>query len=104
MVSHPSEFKYILIDESGVALIADTTLKVRELVAEHLFYGWGPTDLAQNHGSLSLKHVYAALAYYYEHQQKIDDQIKDDLRYVEESRQLAGASLIERKLHQQQAS
>src|ERR1700735_1656436 len=104
MVSSGSEYKHIVVDAQGNALISETTMKVRELVAEHLFYGWQPLELAQNHDYLTLSQVYAALAYYYEHQAEVDAQIKADLAAVEELRKRFGESLLERKLKKDRAS
>jgi uncharacterized protein (DUF433 family) len=104
MVGSGSEFKHIVLDESGNALIGETTMKVRELVAEHLFYGWQPLELARNHDYLTLSQIYAALAYYHEHQAEVDAQIKADLADVAELRRLAGESLLARKLRQDRAS
>jgi len=65
----------ITFDERGRPLIAGTTMKVIELVAEHLAYGWSPEELKYQHPYLSMGQVYAALTYYWNHQQEIDQEI-----------------------------
>lgn len=104
MVSSGSDFKHIVLNERGDAVIGETNMKVRELVAEHLFYGWQPLELARYHEYLTLSQVYAALAYYHEHQAEVDAQIKADLAYSDQVRKQAGQSLLERKLRQDRAS
>lgn len=100
MFSRKDQNYHIVFDERGNALIANTTMKVRELVAEHLFYGWQPTELAHQHDYLSLGQIYAALSYYYDHQSEIDQQIKADLAFGSELSKRLGQSLLSRKLQQ----
>jgi len=65
----------ITFDERGRPLIAGTTMKVIELVSEHLAYGWGPEELQYQHPYLSMEQVHAALSYYQAHRQEIDQEI-----------------------------
>jgi len=40
-----TEYKYIAMDENQVPYIAGTTMKVIELVAAHIAFGWSPAEL-----------------------------------------------------------
>jgi uncharacterized protein (DUF433 family) len=66
-------------DERGVVWIADTNTKVKEVVLDQMAYGWDAQEIHRQHPHLSLAHIHAALAYYYDHQAEIDAQIKGDL-------------------------
>jgi uncharacterized protein (DUF433 family)/antitoxin component of MazEF toxin-antitoxin module len=83
----------VLLDDRNVPMIAGTTLKVIQLVIEHLTYGWSPEELKYQHPYLSLGQVYSALAYYWNHQEEIEQEIERQSHAVE---QLRRASLHSR--------
>ena len=56
-------------------LIAGKGFKVIHLIREHVAYGWSAEELALNHPQLTLGEVYAALAYYADHREKLDGEI-----------------------------
>jgi uncharacterized protein (DUF433 family) len=56
-------------------LIAGKKFKVIHLMREHLPYGWGAEELALNHPQSTLGEVYAALAYYADHRERLDGEI-----------------------------
>lgn len=59
----------------GQALIADSGVRVLDLVASHLYRGLSPDELAANF-NLDLGQVFAALAYYYQNKAALDDQLR----------------------------
>ena len=69
----------IELDERGVAWIADTKVKVTEVVLDKLAMGWSPEEIHFQHSDLSLAQIYAAFTYYYENQATLDEQIKSGL-------------------------
>ena len=77
-------YEHIEIDQTGVPLIAGTTMKVVELVTSHLAYGWSPEELHFQFPHLTLGEIYAALAYYWDHKADIDADMIRRERYVEE--------------------
>ena len=91
-------YKSILLDSHGRAVIDGTGIKVRELVLDHLAYGWSPQELRWQHPVLSLSQVHAALAYYYENSQQMDEDIRADLAWVEAEREKSQASPLHLKL------
>jgi uncharacterized protein (DUF433 family) len=82
-------YKHVVLDEQGTPIIASTTMKVKELVAERLAWGWSPEELLINHPYLTLGQIFSALAYYADHQAEIDQAIKEDVRYIDELRRKA---------------
>jgi uncharacterized protein (DUF433 family) len=84
MLSQPSEYKHIILDPDGTATIDGTTMKVKELVLEHIAYGWTAEQLQREHPHLLLSQVHVALAYYFDHQSQLDREIEADLKMVEE--------------------
>src|SRR5215471_12686496 len=67
---------HIEIDDNGVAWITDANTKVIEVVLDKLAYGWSPEEIHFQHSYLSLAQIYAALAYYYDHQVELDAEIE----------------------------
>ena len=78
-----TRYEHIVLDDHGVPRIAGTTMKVIELVLDHQEYGWSPEELHFQHPYLSLGQIYSALAYYWDHQQVLDQDIARRLAQVE---------------------
>jgi len=75
-----TRYEHIVLDDAGVPLIAGTTMKVIELVLEHAAHGWSPEELHFQHPYLSLGQIYSALAYYWDHQDELDQDIARSIR------------------------
>ena len=69
-----------------MAWIAGTKVKVTEVVLDKIAYGSSPEEIHFQHPNLSLAQIHGALTYYYENQDKVDEQIR---RGLEESDKLA---------------
>ncbi|HXB22042.1 MAG TPA: DUF433 domain-containing protein [Candidatus Solibacter sp.] len=67
---------HIRIDESGVAWIDNTRVKVIEVALDKLVHGSSPEEIHFQYPHLSLAQVHAALAYYYDHQSELDAEIQ----------------------------
>jgi uncharacterized protein (DUF433 family) len=91
-----TRYEHIVFDQQGNPRIAGTTMKVKELVAERLAWGWSAEKLFVNHPYLTLGQIFAALAYYADHQAQIDDAIEADVRYVEKLRNTPPSPLVVR--------
>ncbi len=76
----------IELDDRGVAWIAGTKVKVAEVVLDKIAYGSSPEEVHFQHPNLSLAQIYGAMTYYYENQDKVDEQIR---RALEESDRLS---------------
>jgi uncharacterized protein (DUF433 family) len=81
-----TRYEHVVLNEQGTPTIAGTTMKVRELVAERLAWGWSPEELLLNHQYLTLGQIFSALAYYADHQAEIDQAIEADVRDMDELR------------------
>ena len=75
----------IELDDRGVAWIAGTKMKVVEVVLDKIAYGSSSEEIHFQHPGLSLAQIHGALTYYYENQDKVDEQIR---RGLEESDEL----------------
>jgi uncharacterized protein (DUF433 family) len=91
---------HIWVDEQGRAWIDDANVKVIEIALDHVAYGWTAEAIHENHASLTIAQVYAALASYYDHQAGIDAEIEKQsdllqtLRAAAKSSPLAGRALL----------
>ena len=73
-------------------------MKVIEVVLDHLAYGWNAETIQENHPHLSLAQVYAALAWYYDHQTEVDADIARQDERIRALRTASGPSSLQRRL------
>jgi len=71
---------------SGRPRIADTRIAVADVVLMYLRLGQSLEEIAGKY-DLPLAAVYAAMAYYYDHQEEIDRSISEDGAFAEAVRQ-----------------
>lgn len=69
----------------GKPRIAGRRIAVEHIVVWHEWMG-RPADEIAGEYDLSLADIYAALAYYYDHRQEIDDSLRAGEQWVEEMR------------------
>ena len=81
-----TDYKFILIDEDQVPFIKGTSMKVVELVTSVHAYGWSPEELHFQYPHLTMSQIYSALAYYWEHKQEIDQDMRRRFEYAEKLR------------------
>lgn len=91
-----TKYEHITIDERGVTLISGTNMKVVELVAEKIAYGWSPEELRLQHPYLTLGQIHSALAYYYDNEEKLNKDIEKRLQSVMQYRPTGKSPLKER--------
>ena len=60
-----------------------------------------PREMHRQYPHLSMAQVYAALAYYYDHQLELDQQLDQQMRQYERQRSAAGDSPGKTKLRRQ---
>lgn len=92
-----TRYEYIVLGNEHPTL-AGTTMKVKELIAERLAWGWSAEELLINHPDLTLGKVYSALAYYADHQDEIDAAIEADVALAQQWRQDAEPSPLVARL------
>jgi hypothetical protein len=61
-------------------------MKVIELVTEKIAYGWSPEELLYQHPYLTLGQIHSALAYYWDHEGELNQDIERRLERVEGTR------------------
>lgn len=66
---------HIRLDEQGRPWIDGTTMKVVELIAGVVAYGWNAEELAHQYPHLTPAQIHEALAYYYDHQAVLDAEL-----------------------------
>jgi uncharacterized protein (DUF433 family) len=93
-----TSYEHVIISESGVPLIAGTTMKVVELVLETFAYGWSPDEIQFQHPYLTLGQIHSALAYYWDHKDAIDTDIERRMERTEQIRRSTGNSLLVERL------
>jgi uncharacterized protein (DUF433 family) len=79
-------YGHVVLDSTGVPILAHTNMKVVELVAEYLAYGWSPEELHFNHPYLTLGQIHSALAYYWDNKAVLENDIEERLKRVDDLR------------------
>jgi uncharacterized protein (DUF433 family) len=69
-------YRHIELDASGVPHVAGTRTKVVEIVLDHLAYHWSAEEIHRQHPHLTLSQVHSALAYFYDHQEQLEQDIE----------------------------
>jgi uncharacterized protein (DUF433 family) len=52
-----TRYEHVILNEQNVPILAGTTMKVKELAAERLAWGWSPEELVLHHPGLTLGQV-----------------------------------------------
>jgi uncharacterized protein (DUF433 family) len=58
-------------------------VRVAMVVMDYLAHGWSPDETRRQHPYLTLAEVHAAMGYYYDHQDEIEDEIAAELEEVD---------------------
>ena len=82
-----TRYEHIVLNEDRVPMIVGTTMKVVELILDHLAYGWSPEEIHFQHPYLSMGQVHSALAYYWDHRPELDQDIERRLQLADHIRQ-----------------
>ena len=98
MTSTVATVPHVHLDEQGRAWIDDSNVKVVEIALDHLAYGWNAETIQENHPHLTLAQVYAALAWYYDHQAAMDAEIELQDERLRALRAATAPSPLQRRL------
>ena len=82
-----TRYEHVVLNEAQVPIIAGTTMKVVELILDHIAYGWSSAELHLQHPYLTMGQVHSALAYYWDHKADLDQDIERRLRLVDRVQQ-----------------
>jgi hypothetical protein len=58
-------------------------VRVAQIVADHLGYGWSAEEIIRQYPHLTPAEVHAALAYYFDHREEIDGELAAELRELD---------------------
>jgi uncharacterized protein (DUF433 family) len=89
---------HIWLDDRGVAWIDRTNVKVVEVVLDKLAHGSSAEEMHFQYPHLSLSQIYAALAYYHDHQKDMDVQIERSACEYERLKSQAGETPLQKRL------
>ena len=95
--------EHVILDEDGVPQIAGANTKVIELVLAHQAHGMSPEELAYQLPHLSMGQIHSALAYYWDHKEELDADIRRRAEEVERLRGEVGDSPLLDKLKARRA-
>jgi uncharacterized protein (DUF433 family) len=96
--SQATSYQHIHLNNDGVPFVAETTMKVIELVMAQQAYGWSPEELHFQHPYLSMSQIHSALAYYWANKETMDAAIEESLKFADQSRQMAEPSPLVEKI------
>ncbi|MEA5565923.1 DUF433 domain-containing protein [Anabaena sp. UHCC 0399] len=85
----------------GKPRIAGHRIRVQDIVIWHEQMGMSPDEILYHHPSISLADVYAALAYYHDHQEEIRQQIAADEEFAHQLQE-QNPSLLQQKIKHRQ--
>jgi uncharacterized protein (DUF433 family) len=78
-------------------------IKVRHVAVWHAHMGMSPAEIVKTYPTITLAQVHAALAYYYDHRDEIEQAIADEDQYVAELKAKAGPSRLQELLKARKA-
>ena len=93
-----TQYEHVILNGDNVPVIAETNMKVIELVLGRMAYGWSPEELHFQHPYLTLGQIYSALAYYWDHREELDQDIEQRLEFVDQVRRAMGLSPLVARL------
>jgi len=93
-----TRYEHIILGQDNAPIIAGTNMKVIELVLERIAYGWSAEELRFQHPHLTLGQIHSALAYYWDHQETLDQDIERRLQVVDQIQGSRGPSPLVARL------
>ena len=60
-------------------------IRVAQIAADHLGYGWSAEEIARQYPHLTLAEIHAALGYYYDHRREIDAELSEELTALDQA-------------------
>jgi uncharacterized protein (DUF433 family) len=82
----PTDWPHITLNANGAACIDGTRFKVSTVIIDYTRNRLTPEQIQQNYPALSLAQVHAALLFYYDHKQELDEKLAAEDQYAEAMR------------------
>jgi uncharacterized protein (DUF433 family) len=79
---NPVTWQYLEFDSQNRAKIANSRIRLSQLIQEKHAHGWSPEELHFQHPEVSLAVIYSALSYYYSYQTEVDAPIKKEQQTI----------------------
>jgi uncharacterized protein (DUF433 family) len=99
-MSNQIAYPHIERRSDGKLWLIGTQTKVIEVALDRLAHHWDADEIQRQHPHLTLGQIHSCLAYYYDHQEAMDQIVEEQLRSVERLREQAGESVLRAKLKQ----
>ncbi len=64
-------------------------IRIAQIVMDYIAYGWSVEEICRQHLYLTLAEAHAAMGYYFDHQEEIDQEIRQEWQQVKEDMELA---------------
>jgi uncharacterized protein (DUF433 family) len=80
------QYPHLTIDDDGTARITGTRYKVIHLAGEHYHYGWPAEEILRQHPDLRPEQAHAALTYFYDHFDRLVEEMRATAATVEAER------------------
>ncbi len=74
-------------------------VRVAQIVMDYLAYGWSADEMCRQHPHLTPAEVHVAMAYYFDHQEQLDEEIRNELDEVDRLRAIQTRSPFFTRLH-----
>lgn len=91
-------YPHIAVGVDGVPIIEGTKTKVVEIVLDHLAHHWDTFEIRRQYPYLGLAQIHSALAYYYDNQAEVDQDIEQRRVKVADIRDRRSDSKVADKL------
>ena len=79
-------------DADSARLARHPRVRVAQIVMDYLAHGWSAEEICRQHSYLRPAEVHAAMAYYYDHREEVDDEIRREMDEIEEARRVSSPS------------
>jgi uncharacterized protein (DUF433 family) len=88
-------YPHIVKDDGQPArLEKHARIRVAQIVMDYLAHGWSVDEMCRHHAYLTPAEAHAAMGYYFDHQEEIDDEIRKELEEVDRAQAAAKPSSI----------
>ena len=94
-----TDYPHINVTPDGVPMLAGTKTKVIEVALDRLVHHRDVDEMHRQHPHLTRGQICSALAYYYDHQDELDQAIQAQLSQVDAIKASLGPSLIQAKVN-----
>jgi len=76
-------------------------IRVAQIAMDYLEYGWSVDEMCHQHPYLTLAEAHAAMAYYFDHEAEVHQEIKEEIDQVERDQSRSQRSPIYHRLRSQ---